>query len=115
MTRTDISYPENPEFTAPRLLVGDIVFIYVKDEQPKQWTQARIVQADLWNGEWEYEAITESTLCNEFDAEKTTLDIMQTFLFRDRDIQEKGFLKQTKQFPFPQSRGCLCILIKDYK
>ena len=114
MTRTDITYPEQPEFIAPRLLVGDTVFIYVTDDQPHQWMQSKVIAADLWNGVWEYQAIVESTLSNEFDAEYTIIDVLQTFLFKETDIEVQQFMKQTQDFQVPLTRQSVCVLVKKY-
>ena len=87
--RSDITYNDNPEFIAPKFIIGDIVFIYNTRDEINQWVQARIIEADLFNGVWEYQAITESTLSNEFDAPTTTIDVLDTFLFKETDIDVK--------------------------
>lgn len=87
--RNDITYNDNQEFVAPKLIIGDIVCIYNTRDEINQWVQARIIEADLFNGVWEYQAITQSTLSNEFDAPTTTIDVLDTFLFKEIDIEVK--------------------------
>jgi len=112
--RSDITYNETPEFLAPKLIIGDIVFIYNTRDAINQWVQARIIEADLFNGVWDYAAITESTLSNEFDAPTVTIDVIDTFLFNETDTKVEQYLKQNTDHHTPLDRSSACVIVTKF-
>ena len=97
--RGDMGYsPEKvsmDEIQKPTLLLGDIVIVF---DEENGYVQTRVIEASLFNNEWQYQSIWESALAYE-ENEVPSVQVMKTFLFEQKDLTCLGFKPLNKDFP----------------